>query len=88
MLFYRVYMKQVKLSFPWNRSYRIDPTAAQSTTIKHFSFCHVPPPRFGLSMIILRKASNEGIQDWQGLLIMCTRRVRNKMFSNKIDKNI
>ena len=91
-LFYRVYMKQVKPSF-FSTFRGIDytafyPTSTQSTTIKHFSFSYGLPPSFGLSMDILREASNEGIKEWQGLLTMCTCGVKNEMFSNRIAKNI
>jgi hypothetical protein len=65
-----------------------DPTTAQSTTIKRFSFSHVPPTCFGLNMVVLREASNKGIQEWQGLLHMCTCGVKNEMFSNRIAKSV
>ena len=64
------------------------PKTAQSTTVKRFSFSHVPPPCFDLNMVILREASNEGIQEWQVMLNMSTCGVKNKMFSNRIAKNI
>ena len=59
--FYRVYMKLVKPSFLFSTFRGVDctafyPTTAQSTTIKRFSFSHVPPPCFGLNMVILREA--------------------------------
>jgi hypothetical protein len=48
----------------------------------------VPLPCFGLNVVILREASNEGIKEWQGLLNMSTCGVKNKMFSNRTAKNI